>query len=235
MSGKGKPKAARELLADGWKLTQRSMALIGMHIPNVIEFQMAGERQIHLTRLAQLDDLAKGIGAVEEDIGRLVQGAPALIFRYSDIDQLRQDKAALIELQKRAARSGCPGSTTVIQSLFPDIPPAGKTASQKAEIEQWRAMSEEAGLKIDPATAEVKWAYGQTLYPCGFMVEWELPGDFHQSEPEYWARSPESDAWVAFSDLPADTRDRLRKRQSSELVFPAGLDGMEANLGEEPT
>src|SRR5262245_6113391 len=34
-------------------------------------------------------------------------------------------------------------------------------------IEQWLAIRKEAGLKIDPATAETCWQYAQTLDPYG--------------------------------------------------------------------
>ena len=170
--------------------------------------------------------MAKAIGAIDEDIGRLVQGAPALIYDDSDVEQLRQEKAALIELQKRAGRSGCPGSTTVIEALFPDIPVKKKTASEKAEVEQWLAIRKEAGLKIDPETAEVDWGYGQTLDPYGVLDEWELPEEFHQVGREYFARSPGSDVWVHFSDLPDAVREKLWAKHRSQIAFPAGFEGM---------
>ena len=133
MSDEQKPMTARELLAKGWELTRESMALVGMPIPELYPFSDRRAKQIRATRVAKLDELAKAIGAIDEDIGRLVQGAPALNYTHSDIERLRQEKAALIELQKRAGRNGCPGSTTVIEALFPDIPVKKKTASEKAE------------------------------------------------------------------------------------------------------
>ena len=129
--------------------------------------------------------IAKAIGAIEEDIERLVQGAPALIFGESDIEQLRQEKSALVELQKRAGRNGCPGSTTVIEALFPDIPVKKKTASEKTEIEQWLAIRKEAALKIDPQTAEVYSDYVLDMDPYGVLDEWELPEEFHQIGSTY--------------------------------------------------
>jgi hypothetical protein len=71
---------ARGLLAQGWKLTQESMVLIGMPVPDLIEFQIEGAKQIRATRVAKLDELTRAIGALEEDIARLAQGAPALVF-----------------------------------------------------------------------------------------------------------------------------------------------------------
>jgi hypothetical protein len=217
---------ASEQLSKGWELTQESMALAGLPIPDVIYLEVDGRRQIRATRVAKLDELANAVGAIEEDIGRLAQGAPALNYNFSDVEQLRQEKAALIELQQRAGRSGRPGSTTVIEALFPHIPVKKKTASEKAEIEQWLAIRKEAGLKIDPETAEVDWSYRQTLDPYGVYDEWELPEEFHQVGREYFARAPGSDIWVEFGDLPTAVRDALWNRHSSRLAFPAGLEGL---------
>ena len=83
---------AKEPLAEGWELTQRNMALVGTPIPDFIEFQIDGAKHIRATRLAELDDLAKAIGAIDEDIERLVRGAPALVFMtltLSDCDEER--------------------------------------------------------------------------------------------------------------------------------------------------
>ena len=222
MSSEQKPMTANEELAKCWELTQECMTLAGLPIPRYIHFQIRS-RQIRATRVAELNELANAIGAIDEDIGRLVQGAPALNYNNSNIKQLRQEKAALVELQKRAGRSGCPGSTTVIEALFPDIPVRKRTASERAEIEQWLSIRKEAGLKIDPETAEVDWSYGQTLDPYGVCDEWELPEEFHQVGREYFARSPGRDIWVHFGDLPEETRNRLWTRHSRKLAFPAGL------------
>jgi hypothetical protein len=213
MSDEQKPMTARELLARGWELTEQSMALVGLLIPPEIQlFQIDGCTHVQATRVAKLDELTKAIGTIEEDIERLVQGAPALIFGHSDIEQLRQKKSALVELQKRAGRNGCPGSTTIIEALFPDIPVKKKTTSEKAEIEQWLAIRKEAGLKIDPETAEVYWTYGQTLDPYGVCDEWELPEEFDQIGREHFARAPGSDIWVHFRDLPETVRTKVWAR-----------------------
>ena len=226
MSNEQKPMTANEQLTKGWELTQESVAVAALPIPHYVHFQIDGRRQIRVTRVAQLDELAHAIGAIDEDIGRLVQGTPALNYDDFDIEQLRQEKAALIELQERVGQSGRPGSTTVIEALFPDIPVKKKTTSEKAEIERWLAIRKEAGLKIDPETAEVDWSYGQTLDPYGVCDEWELPEEFHQVGREYFARSPGSDIWVHFGDLPEETRSRLRTMHSRKLAFPAGLEGL---------
>jgi len=156
----------------------------------------------------------------------VAQGAPTLIFHDFDVERLHQDKAALIELQKRARRSGCPGSTTVIEALFPDVPVRKKTASEKAEDQKWLAIRKEAGLKIDPETAEVDWGYGLDLDPCGVCDEWELPEEYHQVGRQRWARSPGSDIWVHFDDLPDAVRNKIWAKHHSRIDFPAGLEGL---------
>ena len=62
---------ARELLADGWKLTQERAALLGRPIPDFIKFQIDGANHIRATRVAELDELAKAIAS-----GRLKRPVP---------------------------------------------------------------------------------------------------------------------------------------------------------------
>jgi hypothetical protein len=97
----------------------------------------------------------------------------------------------------------------------------GKIMSKEITTEQWLAIRKEAALKIDPRTAEVFWRYAQTLDPYG--VDPDLPKEYRQVGREYFARSPDSDAWVWFGDLPEKVRDALRERPKSKLAFPAGL------------
>jgi len=70
---------------------------------------------------------------------------------------------------------------------------------------QWLAIRKEAGLKLDPETAEVEWCYAQTLDPYG--VDPDLPEQCQQIGREYFARSRASDVWVNFRDLPKTIRD----------------------------
>lgn len=88
-------------------------------------------------------------------------------------------------------------------------------------VEQWLAIRKEAGLKIDPETAEVCWDYAYTIDPSG--VTPDLPEELQQIGREYFARSPDRDVWVSFRDLPKATRDALWAKHSSKLAFPAGL------------
>jgi hypothetical protein len=88
--------------------------------------------------------------------------------------------------------------------------------------EQWLAIRKEAGLKIDPETAEVDWNYAHTLDPYG--IDPDLPEEYRQVGREYFARSPGSDVWVSFQDLPDTTRKSLWEKHKSKLAFPAGLE-----------
>jgi hypothetical protein len=92
------------------------------------------------------------------------------------------------------------------------------------ERQAWLAIRKEAGLKIDPETAEVEWTYAQTLDPYGVYPE--LPEECQQVGREYFARSPGSDVWVNFHDLPEATRDALWKKHRPKLAFPAGLEAL---------
>jgi hypothetical protein len=87
--------------------------------------------------------------------------------------------------------------------------------------EQWLAIRKEAGLLIDPETAEVEWSYAFTLDPYGIYPD--LPEELQQVGREYFARSPGSDVWVRFSDLPKATRDALWEKYKTKLAFPAGM------------
>jgi hypothetical protein len=66
------------------------------------------------------------------------------------------------------------------------------------------------GRQIDPETAEVDWTYAQIFdpYDDGF----DLPEEMQYIGREYFARSPGSNLWILFSDLPQATFDRLWKR-----------------------
>jgi hypothetical protein len=105
------------------------------------------------------------------------------------------------------------------------IPDRKLEESQLAK-KQWLALRKDAALRIDPERVEVRWEYGQTLDPYG--VE-SLPEEYSQVGRNYFARSPESDMWVSFYDLPqpvvkrlwdrlaADDFERERKRAAREI------------------
>jgi hypothetical protein len=94
--------------------------------------------------------------------------------------------------------------------------------TEKMTVEQWLAIRREAGLKIDPETAEVHWTYVPTVDP--YCLDPDLPEEYQQVGREYFARSPGSDIWVRFGDLPEATRDALWEKHKRKLAFPAGLE-----------
>ena len=99
--------------------------------------------------------------------------------------------------------------------------------------QEWLAIRKKAGLKIDPETAEVLWWYAQTSDPYGVCST--IPDEFDQVGREYFARSPESDVWVSFDDLPKEVVGRIRQRiAAGDYSHSASQEGeLLANLSEE--
>ena len=104
--------------------------------------------------------------------------------------------------------------------------------SEETNGKEWLAVRKEAALKIDPETAEVDWRYAQVLDPYG--VDPDLPEKCQCIGREYFARSPGSDIWVHFHDLPEETRDAPWERHESKLAFPAGLERLLQQIRWEP-
>jgi hypothetical protein len=86
------------------------------------------------------------------------------------------------------------------------------------------ALRKAVGGQIDPETAEVDWTYAQTHDPYG--DDPNLPEEYQQVGREYFARSPETNIWISFGDLPRDAADRLWKKHRAKLAFPAGLEAV---------
>src|SRR5215831_20384050 len=87
------------------------------------------------------------------------------------------------------------------------------------ELKEYLSIRKEAGRHIDPATAEVFWTYAQTLDPYG--IDPDLPEEYQQIGREYFARSPGSEIWVWFGDLPEATRTALwAKCKHPEMANP---------------
>jgi hypothetical protein len=86
------------------------------------------------------------------------------------------------------------------------------------ERNAWLASRKEAGLKIDPETAEVERRYVQTFDPYGVYPE--LPEQYRQVGREYFVRSPGSGVWVWFEDLPDAIRIALWEKHQSGLAVP---------------
>ena len=90
-------------------------------------------------------------------------------------------------------------------------------------VEYLKALRKEVGRHIDPDTAEVDWVYAQVLDPYGDGRD--LPEESQQVGRDYFARSPGSNLWIWFHDLPDATADRLLEKHEHKLAFPAGLPG----------
>jgi hypothetical protein len=106
------------------------------------------------------------------------------------------------------AESAAPGSST-------------QRVMNEEEIEKFREIRSQAGLMIDPITAEVTWCYVQVMDPYG--VDPDLPEEYQCIGRGYFARVPESEIWVCFDDLPEAIRDVLWAKHKRNLGFPAGL------------
>jgi hypothetical protein len=128
----------KQILAEGWRLTRAILALKGMEIPDTIHFQINRANQIRATRVATLEDLGKAIAALDEAIEHRSQDISSIkgLHRPIETEELKKERDALAELQKRAGRGGDPPSTTVIEALFPDLP----VNKKEVEIEHWLAI-----------------------------------------------------------------------------------------------
>ena len=86
------------------------------------------------------------------------------------------------------------------------------------ERDEFLAKRKEAGLLIDPETAEVSWTYAHIVDPYG------IEPDLHEEEKclgrVYFARAPGSDVWVSFYDLPQATKDALDARPAPAPESP---------------
>jgi hypothetical protein len=97
-----------------------------------------------------------------------------------------------------------------------------KEQAVEMTTEEWLAIRKEAGLKINPDTAKVFWHYAQVLDPYGILPN--VPEEGYCVGREYFARSPESEVWVWFGDLPEATRTALlQKNETIEDDFLAAL------------
>jgi hypothetical protein len=84
--------------------------------------------------------------------------------------------------------------------------------SKAKDIKKWIAIRKKVGQKIDPKTAEVMFRWSQIFDPYG--VNPNLPKACYQVGQVGFARSPGSDVWVCFYDLPNATVKALRERHS---------------------
>jgi len=81
-------------------------------------------------------------------------------------------------------------------------------------LEQWLNIRKEEGRRIDPDAAEVFWLHAYVADPYG--VDPDLPEEERCIGRAYFARSPDSDIWVSFGDLPDEVRKKLWTKESPE-------------------
>jgi hypothetical protein len=90
------------------------------------------------------------------------------------------------------------------------------------DVKKRLAARKREALKMDLETAEVTWCYTETMDPYG--VDRNLPEECQQVGRAYFARSPESDIWVWFGDLPKETKEGLLRNFGKKLAFPSGFE-----------
>lgn len=227
------PRTATEIFAEGWRLTKAIFALKGMEIPYTIPIQVTGENHVQETRIATLEDLANAVLSLDELIAHPSDRGPSQSPLYGDheTERLTKQRDTLVELQKWVSGCEYPSSTSVIEALFPNVPVKKRAPG---ELERWRAIRKEEGLKIDPETAEVSCWYARTFDPYGALDEWEMWEQISDDvSREGFARAPGNGIWVHFDDLPKETRDKLYEKYRPKLPPPdvlACLTGYEAEV-----
>jgi hypothetical protein len=117
------------------------------------------------------------------------------------------------------------GATTMVTTTTTETTTPERSATTMSEVERELELRRAAGLKIDPATAEVMWARVQILDPYG------IRDDFRPEEycvgAVLFARTP-GGVWVSQYELPDATLDALWIRIEQG---PAEADGAAFLLG----
>ena len=83
-------------------------------------------------------------------------------------------------------------------------------------MEETAKADRNLGRHLIAARARARWVTFSCFSP-------KIPAELYQTGREYFARSPGSDIWVWFGDLPNATRDTLWEKHKAKLAFPAGL------------
>lgn len=98
----------------------------------------------------------------------------------------------------------------------PKLPPQ-EEAEYFRRIREFTERRKEAGLKIDPKTAETYMDMGECFDPYG--IHPLLPREAKDCPMKNWfVRSRGSDIWVWDGDLPQATRDALRNKHNPTLA-----------------
>jgi hypothetical protein len=99
----------------------------------------------------------------------------------------------------------------------PRDPQTGLLKESDDEIKkrkEWLAIRKKAGREIDPETAEVICKRANDWDPYGILPE--VPTD--DCSRHYFARSPGSDIWVWYRDLPAATWNALCEKHKAKMA-----------------
>jgi hypothetical protein len=117
------------------------------------------------------------------------------------------------------------------------IMPWSRHRLSRNDLREWRASRKAAGSKIDIATCEVGWWYGEVGDPYGILREL---GEFDEEGScvgrEHFVRSPESNGWVSLHDLPKEKihafrmRTDTRYRERHEAREAARKEGIEVTF-----
>ena len=86
--------------------------------------------------------------------------------------------------------------------------------SDQISVEEWLAIRKKAALEIDAETAEISSLYGPTIDSYG--VYDDLTEEEQQVGKNRFARSPGSEIWVSFHDLPPTVLKALWERMDRE-------------------
>jgi hypothetical protein len=98
---------------------------------------------------------------------------------------------------------------------------AGGPMMTSVEYTVFKETKRKLGETINPETAEVDYAYADTLNP------YDLPGeDCGQVGREFFARNPPDGEWVHINDLPEATRKAIEKRSPPICSFVTTPDGL---------
>ncbi len=92
--------------------------------------------------------------------------------------------------------------------------------NDQISVDEWLAIRKQAGLEIDPDTAEVMWTYGYVIDPYGVYTD-DLIEEEKCMGRIYFARSPGSEIWVSYYDLPVEILSALRGSEQERRSLKA--------------
>jgi hypothetical protein len=95
--------------------------------------------------------------------------------------------------------------------------------TRESKLIRETSIRKEAGVKIDPETADVFWEHGSVRDPYYLFEHGDDWGEDNIGR-NYFARAPGSDVWVEFGDLPDAVRHRLWERIEAGDLGPDLLD-----------